>query len=134
MLSFEPTHTSISGEERRMVEFIKDEEITRDTSPNQKVFLEEFIDSDPYSNYHATSLGTYYIFYEGQVVPKLVKEPFTQEDLSSLLRTLHFNGARCKVGSGAGICFTSPSGEQILKSFRLQFACSNNEAEYEGLI
>lgn len=134
MLNFEPTHTSISGEERRMVEFIEDEEIIGDTSPNQEVFLEEFIDFDPYSNYHATGLGTYCIFYEGQVVPKLVKEPFTQGDLSSLLWTLHFDGARCKVGSRARICFTSPSGEQILKSFRLRLACSNNEVEYEGLI
>lgn len=38
------------------------------------------------------------------------------------------------MGSRAGVCLTSPLSEQILKPFRLQFTCSNNEAEYEGLI
>lgn len=126
MLKFEPTHTSISNKERKIIEFIEDEEINGDIPLEWEVFLDEFIDSNLYSNYHATSLGTYCIFYEGRVIPKLVKDPSTPKDFSFVLWTLHFDGVGCKVGSGTKIC--------LLKSFCLQFSCSNNEAEYEGLI
>lgn len=64
MLNFEPTHTSISNEERRTIELLEDEEVTEDITPEKEVFLNEFINSDPYSNYHATGLGTYYFFDE----------------------------------------------------------------------
>ncbi|XP_018463421.1 uncharacterized protein LOC108834587 [Raphanus sativus] len=39
-----------------------------------------------------------------------------------------------KQGSGIGIRLTSPTGEILEKSFRLEFHASNNEAEYEALI
>lgn len=73
MLNFELTHTSISNEERKIVDLLEDEEVTGDIPQDQKIFLNEFIDSDPYSNYHATGLGTYCIFDENQVIPKLTK-------------------------------------------------------------
>lgn len=85
--------------------------MTEDITLEQEVFLNEFINFDPYSNYHAMGLGTYCIFYEDQVIPKLTKDPLTKEELSSVLWTLHFYGARSKVGSGIGICLTSLSSE-----------------------
>lgn len=111
MINFKPTHTSISNKERKVVELLEDEEVTGEIPPEHEVFLNEFIDSDPFSNYHATDLGTYCIFYENQIIPKLTKEPFSNEQLSLALWTLHFDGARCKMGFGAGTCLTPPSGE-----------------------
>ncbi|XP_059070727.1 uncharacterized protein LOC131860348 [Cryptomeria japonica] len=133
LINFEPTHTSITNDEQKVVELLEDE-VTGEIPPEQEAFLNESIDSDPFSNYHATSLGTYCIFEEDQLIPKLTKDLFSEDQLSSTLWTLHFDGAKCKMGSKAGVCLTAPTGEQIRKSFRLQFACSNNEAEYEGLI
>lgn len=106
MINFEPTHISISNDEWKVVEFLEDEKVTGEIPPKKEVFLNEFINSDPFSNFHATSLGTYCIFEENQIIPKLTKELFSEEQLSSALWTLHFNGAKCKMGSGAGICLT----------------------------
>ncbi|XP_024009251.1 uncharacterized protein LOC112084363 [Eutrema salsugineum] len=48
--------------------------------------------------------------------------------------TLHVDGSSSKHGSGIGINLTSPTGEILEQSFRLNFYASNNEAEYEALI
>ncbi|XP_048611618.1 uncharacterized protein Mb2253c-like [Brassica napus] len=47
---------------------------------------------------------------------------------------LHVYGSSSKQGSGIGIRLTSPTGEVLEQSFRLEFYASNNEAEYEALI
>ncbi|XP_024009464.1 uncharacterized protein LOC112084547 [Eutrema salsugineum] len=47
---------------------------------------------------------------------------------------LHVDGSSSKHGLGVGICLTSPTGEILEQSFRLNFHASNNEAEYEALI
>ncbi|XP_024006130.1 uncharacterized protein LOC112082830 [Eutrema salsugineum] len=47
---------------------------------------------------------------------------------------LHVDGSSSKHGSGIGIRLTSPTGEILEQSFRLNFHASNNEAEYEALI
>ncbi|XP_056864046.1 uncharacterized protein LOC130511189 [Raphanus sativus] len=47
---------------------------------------------------------------------------------------LHVDGSSSKQGSGIGIRLTSPTGEILEQSFRLEFHASNNEAEYEALI
>ncbi|KAF8095039.1 hypothetical protein N665_0344s0008 [Sinapis alba] len=47
---------------------------------------------------------------------------------------LHIDGASSNKGSGIGVHLQSPTGELIEQSFRLGFAASNNEAEYEVLI
>lgn len=39
------------------VELLEDEKVTGDRSTHQEVFLNEFIDIDPYGNYHDTGLG-----------------------------------------------------------------------------
>ncbi|KAF8081582.1 hypothetical protein N665_0877s0001 [Sinapis alba] len=46
----------------------------------------------------------------------------------------HVDGASSNNGSGIGVHLQSPTGELIKQSFRLGFAASNNEAEYETLI
>jgi ribonuclease HI len=48
--------------------------------------------------------------------------------------TLEFDGSHSSVGSGAGIVLTAPSGEIFYHSYRLEFCCTNNVAEYEALI
>ncbi|KAH9331769.1 hypothetical protein KI387_003877, partial [Taxus chinensis] len=48
--------------------------------------------------------------------------------------TLLFNGACSKFGNGAGIVLLSPSLEEFAFSFKLNFECTNNVAEYEALL
>src|SRR3954465_4588001 len=48
--------------------------------------------------------------------------------------TLHFDGSRQLQGSEAGMVLTSPTGEKFCYVLQLQFICSNNAAEYEGLL
>lgn len=64
MINVEPTHTSISNEERKVVKLLEDEEVTGEIPPEKESFLNEFIEFDHFSNYHATNLGTYCIIYE----------------------------------------------------------------------
>lgn len=52
LINFEPTHTSISNDERKVVEILEDEEVMGEILPEQEAFLNEFINSDPFSNYH----------------------------------------------------------------------------------
>jgi ribonuclease HI len=46
---------------------------------------------------------------------------------------LYFHGSVCSNGQGAG-CVISPSGGYIDLSIRLEFACTNNQVEYESLL
>ncbi|XP_028070435.1 uncharacterized protein LOC114272919 [Camellia sinensis] len=48
--------------------------------------------------------------------------------------TLSFDGAAVGGKGGIGIVLTSKSGEKLYLSYKLDFHCSNNEAEYEALI
>ncbi|KAG5524128.1 hypothetical protein RHGRI_030950 [Rhododendron griersonianum] len=48
--------------------------------------------------------------------------------------TLSFDGAAGGAPGGAGIVLQSDEGEMEYMSYKLGFACSNNEAEYEALI
>ncbi|XP_024010604.1 uncharacterized protein LOC112086031 [Eutrema salsugineum] len=48
--------------------------------------------------------------------------------------TLHVDGSSSKHGSGIEIRLTSPTGEILEQSFRLNFHASNNKAQYEVLI
>ena len=47
---------------------------------------------------------------------------------------MHFDGSRQLQGSGAGVVLTSPTGEKFCYVLHLQFICTNNAAEYEGLL
>jgi ribonuclease HI len=48
--------------------------------------------------------------------------------------TLEFDGSHSGHGAGAGVVLTAPSGEVFYRSYRLEFDCTNNVAEYEALI
>ncbi|KAH9291061.1 hypothetical protein KI387_044632, partial [Taxus chinensis] len=48
--------------------------------------------------------------------------------------TLLFDGDFSKFGNGAGIVLLSPSLEEFVFSFKLNFECSNNIVEYEALL
>ncbi|CAL5375032.1 unnamed protein product [Camellia sinensis] len=48
--------------------------------------------------------------------------------------TLSFDGAAAGGKGGTGIVLTSKSGEKLYLSYKLDFHCSNNEAEYEALM
>jgi ribonuclease HI len=47
---------------------------------------------------------------------------------------LYFDGSVCSKGQGAGCVVVSPSGVYIDLSIRLEFACTNNQVEYESLL
>jgi hypothetical protein len=47
---------------------------------------------------------------------------------------LYFDGSVCSKGLGAGCVIVSPSGVIIDLSVRLEFACTNNQVEYESLL
>jgi len=47
---------------------------------------------------------------------------------------LHFDGAKSRRVTGAGVVLTSPKGEVNVYSFILEFDCTNNIVEYEALL
>ena len=59
--------------------------------------------------------------------------PTTEEPSDGWWR-MSFDGAVSKKGVGAGIWITPPVGEPKLLSYKLEFKCTNNVAEYEALI
>ncbi|XP_037495675.1 uncharacterized protein LOC119370840 [Jatropha curcas] len=62
---------------------------------------------------------------------------FPDEDLLSLeseVWEMYFNGASNYHGNGVGVVFKTPCGEYIPIAVKLDFDCTNNEAEYEACI
>uniref|UniRef100_A0A2N9I5K1 Uncharacterized protein n=1 Tax=Fagus sylvatica TaxID=28930 RepID=A0A2N9I5K1_FAGSY len=55
-------------------------------------------------------------------------------DLVDSTWTLKFDGSSTSNSSGAGIVLIREDGETIVKSFKLDFSCSNNASEYEAYI
>jgi ribonuclease HI len=55
-------------------------------------------------------------------------------DLVNSIWTLKFDGSSTSISSGAGIVLIREDGETIIKSFKLDFSCSNNASEYETYI
>ena len=47
---------------------------------------------------------------------------------------LNFDGLACGVGQGVGLIFVSPRGAVFEISYRLEYFCTNNQAEYEALL
>ncbi|XP_059635626.1 uncharacterized protein LOC132277797 [Cornus florida] len=69
--------------------------------------------------------------------PEIESQVFNELDSTAIfmtLWTLMFDGSSTSEGSGASIVIISPSGNQILFSFFLDFRCSNNQVKYEALI
>ena len=71
-----------------------------------------------------------FIFYE---VPGEVNEVL-MADLADAIWTLRFDGSSTTVSSGDGILLFRDDREAVPKSFRLDFPCSNNVAEYKAYL
>jgi len=74
---------------------------------------------------------------KSQVLADFIVELPTKEARENPLDTtwlLHVDGSSSKQGSGVGIRLTSPTGEVLEQSFRLNFKATNNVAEYEALV
>ena len=56
------------------------------------------------------------------------------EESNEGLGHMSLDGATSKKGAGAGIWIRPPMGEPKLLSYKLNFKCTNNMAEYEALI
>jgi ribonuclease HI len=93
----------------------------------------------------AYALVEYDLAYEllrsmkGQVVADFIVDhmievghPFSLIQLSPW--RLYFDGSICAKRRGAGCVIVSPSGVDIDLSVRLEFACTNNQIEYESLL
>lgn len=48
--------------------------------------------------------------------------------------TMHFDGSRQLLGSGAGVVLTSPQGDKLRYVLQIHFKCTNNVAEYKALL
>lgn len=53
---------------------------------------------------------------------------------ASTMWKLYFDGSYTNHGARARILFITPQGDSIPKSFRINFPCTNNIAEYEALV
>jgi hypothetical protein len=76
---------------------------------------------------------------KGQVVADFIVDHAIDVDHSSNFLhlkpwRLYFDGLVCSKGQGVGCVITSPSGVYIDLSIRLEFACTNNQVEYESLL
>jgi hypothetical protein len=54
--------------------------------------------------------------------------------LEKELWVLYFDGSVCDKGRGLGCVIVSPHGKSFDLAVRLEFPCSNNQAEYEALL
>ena len=96
-------------------------------------FLDEWASAyqfEPMSETLEIGLSTYCIIEKDAQVPNLVK---TNDDMSDIW-SMYFDGSRSKNGLGAGVMLISPAQIRYYFSFRLQFSCTNNVAEYQPLI
>ena len=95
----------------------------------------------------AYALIEYYLAYEplkamkGQIIAYFIVEHqiddrhATDLDLvSSAPWRLYFDGSVCGNGQGVGVVYISPHGAVFEASCRLEFFCTNNQAEYEALL
>lgn len=63
--------------------------------------------------------------------PKM--DPKKEVSPQNQLWTLKFDGSKSKQGSGSRVELTNSKGETYFVSYRLQFRCTNNVADYEAL-
>ncbi|MBI0385027.1 ribonuclease HI family protein, partial [Streptomyces albiflaviniger] len=78
---------------------------------------------------------------KGQIVADFIVQHRVQRkegldlNLVSLVQwRLYFDGSVCSNGQGLGIVYISPTGTIFESSCRLEFDCTNNQAEYEALL
>ncbi len=115
--------------------------VIRDSYENSSIpdvllreWAEENIVDSPSDKVVEASMGNYVIHEFDAVIPKLEKgntELFNQQNE---LLEMYFDGSCTKNGAGGGAMLISPSGERYYSAFHFAFSCTNNIAEYEGLI
>uniref|UniRef100_A0A2N9J5Q0 Reverse transcriptase n=1 Tax=Fagus sylvatica TaxID=28930 RepID=A0A2N9J5Q0_FAGSY len=66
-------------------------------------------------------------------VPEEINEVFLA-GLADSVWTLRFDGSSTATSAGAGIVLQKGDGEAVTKSFKFDFLCSNNAAEYEAYL
>ena len=55
-------------------------------------------------------------------------------EIAGAIWTLHFDGSSTNSEGGAGIVLSKSTGETVGMSFKLDFPCTNNMAEYEAYL
>lgn len=119
LINFEIMHTSITKQEMYNIDFLEEEKVSRDQNDKEDALLSEHINNDPFGNYHATWLGTYVIYDEDQVLPRVAKE--SEGNQANELWTLYFDEARSKEGAGAGVYLISSQNKKMVETFSLSF-------------
>jgi hypothetical protein len=78
---------------------------------------------------------------KGQIVADFIVEHWVDIehdlDVGLILLTpwkLYFDGSACSDGQGIGIVFISPNDAYFEMAIRLEYFCTNNQAEYEALL
>jgi hypothetical protein len=82
-------------------------------------------------NYLDVGMGNYVVFDSEQIC---TQEQIKEQDSFQGYWKMSFDGACSKSGNGAGIIFKIPQSIVYPHAIRLEFPCTNNEAEYEALI
>ena len=91
--------------------------------------LSEFnIDYRPQAAIKAQALADFMVEFTAKD-----NEPKEEEEQVSRW-TIHINGSSTKNASGVGVILKSPEGNVIKRAKCLQYATTNNEAEYEALL
>ncbi|KAF8106764.1 hypothetical protein N665_0133s0005 [Sinapis alba] len=86
---------------------------------------------------HSPSQSESLAFTKSQVLADFLVEFPTEDKTNKEPNStwiFHVDGSSSKQGSGISIRLTSPTGEILEQSFRLEFHASNNEAEYEAFV
>jgi hypothetical protein len=89
-------------------------------------YIENVLQSS--TNYIKEDLGVYSIFVEEDNIP------LEKIDLYDDLCHMNFYGSCSSEGNRAGIILASPVGKTHNLSYRLEFSCTNNAAEFEALL
>ena len=84
--------------------------------------------TQPNVNYIEEDLRVYSIFVEEDNIP------LEQIDLDDGMWHMHFDGSCSNEGNGVGIILVSPVGKIHNLSYRLEFSCSNNVAQFEDFL
>jgi ribonuclease HI len=98
----------------------------------------------------AYALVEYDLAYEsiksmkGQILADFIMQHRVDKEQGQVLAALHlvslvpwrlyFDGSVCSNGQGLGVVYISPTGTIFEASSRLEYHCTNNQAEYEALL
>lgn len=129
-LCFEAADTSTFQQERYCIEIPREEEDKNEQISEEEILLNQFVDSDPFGNFHAARLSAYVIFDRDQVFLKLIK---IQEEFDNLFDNhvwiVHFKGVRCKFGPIVGVQLVFLMGLEYPRAYCFQPSCFTDNIE-----